>query len=296
MKCIAVAITATAIHQSLKEKNMDRLQTLVATMNQKDFSLVQKMNIRNDVIVANQTDFEEIRTETFPFGEQKMISTKTRGVGKNRNFALLASSAEYLLFADDDIIYNDDVAENVIAAFQENPEVDVFLFSMDFTRDGKLIEQRHLKKKRLYLWNSMRYGTEQLAIRREAMLKCNLHYSQLFGGGCMFGSGEDSLLLRDCFRNGLRVYSHNYVLGTCRQDVSSWFKGYNEKYFYDKGVLMRYLFPRMGFFMCLRFSRRLSKRAGQPYFVCLRWMLAGCRRGKKLISYEAFRSEKGMTV
>ena len=35
---------------------MSELQVLVATMHQRDFSLVEKMNIRCDAVIANQAD------------------------------------------------------------------------------------------------------------------------------------------------------------------------------------------------------------------------------------------------
>ena len=44
-----------------------------------------------------------------------MITTETRGVGINRNLALTYAKGEICLFADDDVTYNDDVEERVLA-------------------------------------------------------------------------------------------------------------------------------------------------------------------------------------
>ena len=82
----------------------------------------------------------------------------------------------------------------------------------------------------------MRFGACRMAVRRQALVDNNITFSQCFGGGCEFSSGEDSLFLKSCFDAGLKVYSHSYVLGTCCKDSSTWFVGHNEKYFYDKGV------------------------------------------------------------
>lgn len=265
---------------------MKELQILVATMHRKDFSLVEYMNLRSDAILANQTDIDDIRTEEFPFGTVKIISTTTRGVGLNRNISILAADAEILLFADDDITYRDDAADRVTAAFQENPKADVMIFSMDYTRDGEVIERRHLKKKRLHIWNAMRYGACALAVRRSAILRGNLLFHPLFGGGCLYGSGEDSLFLRDCFKKGLGVYSHDYVLGICRRDSSSWFSGCDEKYFYDKGALMGFLFPRLSRLMVLRFALCFKKPTELSCLRRIRWMMAGRRGGKKLCPYQ----------
>lgn len=261
---------------------MNRLQVLVATMHQKDLSIVEKMNIRCSVVVANQADRNEILVD----GDLKMITTTTRGVGLNRNIALLASDGDILLFADDDVVYNDDMPQAVTAAFQENPQADVLIFGMDMVKNGSVYERRHLKKHRLFVFNAMRFGTCRMAIRRQSLLRANVFFHQNFGGGCPFSSGEDSLFLKACFDRGLKVYSHEYVLGTCDKDTSTWFVGYNEKFFYDKGILMRCLFPRiphlMALYFAIRFKRPTDIKVGQR----IRLMLEGVRYSKSMRPYQ----------
>ena len=261
---------------------MKPLQVLVATMHQKDLSLVDKMNIRCDAVIANQAD----RNEIVVTDRVKMITTHTRGVGLNRNIALLASDAEFLLFADDDVIYNDDMPQAVVAAFRENPKADVLIFGMDITRNGQVTERRHLKRKKLHVWNAMRFGTYTIAIRRARLLQYNITFNQNFGGGCPFSSGEDSLFLKACFDAGLKVYAHSYVLGTCAKDVSSWFVGFTEKYFYDKGVLLWHLFPKcprlMALYFGIRFKRKTELKANQR----VKLMLRGVCGGKNMVPYK----------
>ena len=261
---------------------MTQLQVLVATMHQKDLSVVEKMNIRCDAVVANQADWNEILAA----GNSRMITTATRGVGLNRNIALLAADADILLFADDDVVYYDGMPQAVIAAFEENPQADVLVFGLDMVKNGSIFERRHLTNRRLYLFNSMRFGTCRIAIRRNALLRANIMFNQNFGGGCPFSSGEDSLFLKACFDRGLKVYSHEYVLGTCAKDTSTWFVGYDEKYFYDRGVLMRHLFPRiprvMALYFAVRFKRPTQIKVGQRIAL----MQAGVRSGKKLLPYQ----------
>ena len=233
----------------------DRLQVLVATMHQQDVSLAGRMNIRCSAVLANQADREEITVADTPYGRMKMITTATRGVGLNRNIALLASDGEYLLFADDDVVYYDDMVQSVVNAFEDNPDADVLVFGIDILKNGE-IARRQEKPKRLHVWNAMRYGTYRIAVRRSAWLRGNMMFHQCFGGGCAFSAGEDSLFLKSCFDKGLRVYAHDYVLGTCCKDTSTWFTEYGEKYFYDKGVLVRHLFPRLHCLMAMYFAVR----------------------------------------
>ena len=261
---------------------MNRMQVLVATMHQKDLSIAEKMNIRCEAVIANQADRNEFCVD----GDLKMITTNTRGVGLNRNIALLAADADILLFADDDVVYYDDMPQSVLRAFEENPQADVLVFGLDITHNGEITERRRLTKKRLHIWNAMRFGTVRMAVRRSALLRGNIVFNQNFGGGCPFSSGEDSLFLKACFDAGLRVYAHTYVLGTCAKDTSTWFKGFNEKYFYDKGVLMRHLFPRMPRVMALYFGIRFKRKSELGTMRRVQLMMAGVRGGKNMEPYK----------
>lgn len=265
---------------------MSKFQILVATMHQKDLSIVEKMNIRCDAVIANQSDREEIINKDTEYGRIKMITTPTRGVGLNRNIALMAAEADIVLFADDDMIYNNDMSTSVVEAFKALPQADVLVFGIDIIKDGKIIERRRSKIRRLHIWNAMRYGTVRVAARRSALLEKNITFNQCFGGGCTFSAGEDSLFLKACFDNGLKVYSHSYVLGSCSKDTSSWFTGYNEKYFYDRGVLVRKLFPRLYGLMALYFGVRFKRKTELGVFKRLRLIYSGVRGGKKMMPYK----------
>ena len=228
-------------------------------MGQADCSLAKKMNIQTHAVIANQCG--QWRYEECADGKVRMLSSDTKGVGINRNLALQLAKEDILLFADDDVTYYDGSLQGVTDAFRELPDADVIFFAMDYTRDGEVFEKRRNKTRRLHIWNSMRYGAARMAIRREAVIRHRLGFSTLFGGGCCYGNGEDTLLIRDCFRAGLRVYSHSYVLGSCAKDSSSWFTGYNDKYFYDWGALVACAFPKMKWLLKWHFARRLSKKS-----------------------------------
>ena len=268
---------------------MSKLQVLVATMRQSDMSIAEKMNIRCEAVIANQAGRNELTETVGEYGRVRMISTDTVGVGLNRNIALFASDSDIILFADDDVVYNDDMPQNVIDAFRENPKADVIIFSMDITRGGEVTEKRHLKRGRRRLWNSLRFGTYVIAARRSAVMQNNITFNQYFGGGCIYGAGEDSLFIKACIDAGLRVYSHEYVLGRCAKDVSSWFSGHNEKFFYDKGALMGYLFPRVSPLMTLYFSLRFKRSTDISPLKRIKLMNDGRKGGKKLIPFSGLK-------
>lgn len=262
------------------------LEVLVATMRQEDFSLHKRMNLRTNAVVANQCGEWELREEIQDFGRLRMISSQTRGVGVNRNLALTLAEADILLFADDDIVYYDSDLQGVIDAFRELPDADVIFFGIDMTRNGEVFDKRRNQKKRLHIWNSLRYGAARMAVRREAIKKNRLSFSTLFGGGCRYGSGEDTLFILDCFRAGLKAYSHSYVLGACAKDTSTWFSGFNEKYMFDKGAWVACAFPKIKHMMKWYFIWRFSKKTELPLPVVIRQFNAGIRAFGELKTFE----------
>ena len=262
-----------------------RLQVLAVTMHREDLSIAEQMNIRCDAVVANQADREEDVTQNTPYGTHRMITTTTRGVGVNRNVALDAADGDVLLLADDDVVYRDDMPEQVLQAFADNPRAEVILFGMDMVRDGQVFETRSEPIRRVRVWNGLKYGTYRIALRREALERTRIRFHQSFGGGCPFSAGEDSLFIKSCFDNGLQVYTHPYVLGRCCKDCSSWFQGYNEKYFYDKGVLVRHLFPHTAYIMALYFGACFKRETELNLWQRLRLVYAGVRGGKTMTPY-----------
>ena len=266
---------------------MSKLEVLVATMKQDDFSIVERMNITSSAVIANQHNRNDIETKEIAGNQIKMITTSTRGVGLNRNIALLASSAEYLLFADDDMIYYDGSLDGVVKAFDDMPQADVIIFSFEHSKDGKIYEKVHLPIKKLHWWNSMRYGTYAVAIRREAVIKNNITFNQLFGGGCIYSCGEDSLFIMDCFKSGLKVYSHSCVLGECKKDTSSWFYGYDKKYFHDKGVLFSFLFPKAKSLIIPIFAIKMKIKLKTEFSALqiFKLMRKGVKSGRKCLPY-----------
>ena len=98
---------------------MTKVQVLVATMHQKDHSLVKKMNIRTDAIIGNQCDRNEIEEYTENEANIKWLSLAERGVGLNRNSTLNRATGDILLFADDDVVYYDDYEKTILSEFEK---------------------------------------------------------------------------------------------------------------------------------------------------------------------------------
>lgn len=263
---------------------MSKVEVLVACMNQNDDNLYRQMNLHSDTILANQgNDFYYKEYLESDGNIVKLISTQDRGVGKNRNKALMFASGEYLLCADQDMIYADDYVEIVENAFQQCPKADIIVFNLEYL--NRFTQGRKPKKrlKKVHVWNCMRYGAARVAIRKNAIDKACLSFSVLYGGGAKYSSGEDSLFIREALRKGLKMYYCPKIIAQVKQEESSWFQGYTEKYYVDKGILIANAFPVLKKVLLYYFAFGLRKTSKEFGFrkIC-KLMKKGFKDFKKL--------------
>ena len=251
------------------------IQVLVAAMHQTDHSLLEKMNIKSDAIVANQCDRNEVQQFDWNGHGITYLNFAERGVGLNRNNALMRASADICLFADDDMRYCDDYVEVVQKAFAENPKADVLIFNLK-----EKIPVRYVipKVSKVGCLNFLRYGTARVAVRLEAVRKHGIFFNQCFGGGTEHCHGEDSLFLATCLQKGLKLYAVPAFIGELTEErPSSWHAGYNEKYLRDQGVLYRVMTRRFWRLLCLQDALRRRKSYGISWIRAYRQMCQGGR-------------------
>jgi len=256
---------------------MSKVEVLVACMHQTDDSLFDGMNLQTDAVLANQSAEFFYREYVREYGRTvKLVTTPDRGVGKNRNKGLAFATGEYVLFADQDMIYVDDYQHLVLEAFQVYPNADMVIFNLDYLNRTVPGKKAKSKGGRVHWWNSMRYGTARIAAKRSSLEKCCLSFSTLYGGGARFSSGEDSLFIRDALRKGLKMYYYPQTIAAVKQEESSWFRGFTDKYFIDKGVLIANAFPFMKYFLIFYFAYRMRNFSSEHSLVqILRLMVQG---------------------
>lgn len=232
-------------------KQEEGLQFLVSGVGQDVHALAEKMNLQAEGIIINQG--RENRYEEFTFRGNRMrcYHFAEKGVGLSRNNALLRADKAFCLFADEDIVYREGAAVAVTDAFLAHPEADMLLFNVKVVPERRTYWNESFHRVRWY--NCGRYPAYSFALRTQKMHEKNLSYSLLFGGGAKYSNGEDSLFIRDCIRAGLRVYAIPVEIGEEVFRPSTWFCGYDDKFFYDRGVLYRALYGRLALCMGLRF-------------------------------------------
>lgn len=233
-----------------KKKRMG-VEVLASVMREEPWELARRMGIASDAVIINQCDrlgFEKIEYEGHVV---RFYSFPDKGVGKSRNEALLRAEGDICLFADGDLVYENGYAEAIEAEFRANPRADMILFNVEVAKERRTY---HIsKRKRVHWYNCGRYGAVSFAARRESLLSSGVAFSLLFGGGARYCSGEDSLFLKEFMGKGYSVYTAPVTIGREVSEGSTWFEGYDRKFFHDRGVLYRYLYGKLGRVMALRF-------------------------------------------
>lgn len=241
-----------------------KIQTLIVTTGQTDHSLLDRMNVQTDALVGNQCDRNEIEEFTHNGHEIRWFSMRERGVGLNRNTVMMRANADVCVFADDDMVFHDGYEDTVTRLFEQYPDADILLFNVD-----EKVPKRYKNTKVVSIGrkNYGKYGAARVAFRRERVQMAGISFHLMFGGGAKYSSGEDSIFLYDCLKRGLKMIAVPVAIAELQDNrESTWFTGYNDKFFYDKGVLYALLYGRyarlIALYNCLRHRNSHYRECG----------------------------------
>ncbi len=257
------------------------LELLVAAVGAEALPLAEEMNIDSDAIIVSQKMDADEKEYVYKGHKLTYITMPEKGVGLNRNTSLARATADISLFADEDIIYEDGYEEAVLQQFAKYPQADVLLFNVK-AMPGRETYHNH-RFGRVRWFNCGRYPTYSMAVRTGKVHEKNITFSLLFGGGAKYSNGEDSLFIMNCLKAGLKIYKVPVTIGHEKERESTWFTGYNTKFFFDRGVLYAHLYGGLARLMGLRFvvSKREEMCKDIPWQKAYRIVLEGIREGKR---------------
>ncbi len=264
-----------------------RVEVLASVMHQDMAALAEKMQLGSDAVIINQCDSLGYAEMDYKGHRIRFFSFPERGIGRSRNAAIERADGDICLFSDEDIVYEAGYAEAIEREFVRNPKADMILFNIEVEEARRTY---HItERKRVHWYNNGRYGAVSFAVRRDSLWESGVRFSLLFGGGARFSNGEDSLFLKEFMDKGYRVYTAPVTIGREEAGESSWFAGYNEKFFHDRGVLYHYLYGAAALPFSVRFLLvHRNTLCGQTTLKCaLGWMREGIREGKRLRKEES---------
>ena len=258
-----------------------QVQVLASVMNQSMEHIAEKMKLSSDAVIINQCDCLKQEEMEYRGNRIRFFSFPERGVGRSRNEAILRADRDICLFSDEDIVYEEGYAEKIAAEFEKNPRADMILFNVTVEESRRTY---HItERSRVHWYNCGRYGAVSFAVKRESLLASGVTFSLLFGGGARYSNGEDSLFLKEFMQKGYRVYTAPVTIAREEAGDSTWFKGYDRKFFYDRGVLYHYLYGKLAALFSLRFLLAHKNKICAEVSVkqAWQWMREGIAEGCK---------------
>lgn len=250
-------------------KVLMKLEVLVTTMHQPDMdmSLYREMNLQTDAVIANQANRNKYVEEIINGNTVKMMTTMTRGTSRNRNIALELSTADYVMFSDDDIRFVDNYEEIIAKEFSIHPEADAIQFQLNviaISDEKKIKSQQEVYNTqnfhRATRREVARYGVCGCVIKTEILKKYCLFFNENFGPGTENYCGEDTIFLQSMIHRGIKYYMSSYIIGDIDKSGTSWFEGYNDRYFIVTGKSLAACYPRISWLLAIRSSYRFHKR------------------------------------
>lgn len=208
----------------------------MSCMHQSDAALVHKSNITGGCVMINQCDREDYAEYPTERGTIRMFSNRQRGLTKSRNQAIRNAQADVCLICDDDEFFVSDYENAILEAYRQHPQADVIIFKIDNLRSSFQDEAMQLR-----FPQTMKVSSVQISFRRERLLEAGVWFDELLGAGTGNGAEEELKFLLDCQRAGLKIWFVPVVIGSVSQEASTWFGGFDERFFENRGATTRYI-------------------------------------------------------
>lgn len=213
-----------------------KLEILLSCMHGDPEALIRSSHITGNAVIINQCDedgFAQIGTEN---GTVRIYRTTQRGLTRSRNMAIAHADSDICLLCDDDEVFVPDYEARICRAYEENPEADVIILKM-VGREPSFPD----RTMRLRFPKTIKVSSWQISFRIDAIRKSGVRFDPLLGAGSGNGAEEELDFLLKCERVGLRIVYVPVEIASVAQSESTWFRGFTERFFYDRGATTRYI-------------------------------------------------------
>lgn len=105
----------------------------------------------------------------------------------------------------------------------------------------------------------MRVISSQITFRRKSMIKNNIKFDKNFGAGAKYDRAEETIMLCDASRKKMKIVYVNKLIGTVKQENSTWFKGFNKDFFFKQGACFYRMNRPIYIFLIIQYAIRKYK-------------------------------------
>ena len=237
------------------EKSIEVLLSVMNVKNKEEFyKILEKNNITGKVCAVNQVK-NESDIWNLEDGDKRLYSYNELGASRSRNRLLEKAEGDICIFADDDMVYNNNYQEVILREYEKNKNAEMFIFNIKSTN----INREKIKKiygRKIKFLDTMRIRTSEITFKKEIIKKYNVKFDENFGPNGFFKKGDETIFVYDIYKKYCNVYNTKTSIGYVKHTESTWFEGYNEKYMYDQGAIFYRIARKMYKLLILQFAIR----------------------------------------
>src|SRR5699024_1825712 len=217
----------------------------------------------------------------------KWINIDQIGLSRSRNLGIDISTSEYVYLTDDDIVIDKKFEQIIEKQIIKFPETDIFAFQVSGINEN--FKKYPTKIKNIGFLRSLKLSSVQLIMKTQFIKENNLYYDELFGTGSKYKMGEENIFVFDALKKGAKIRYIPYEIAKVYIGESSWFTGYNKKYFFDRGAIFYLMFRKFSYIYSLSFCIRKRKLYNKQFGIktAFSYMMQGktdYKRNKKIES------------
>ncbi len=270
---------------------MTKLQVLICTLGQDGIERVASCNHPKvegvEYLVSWQlTDGPRKIPEALKRPDFKIITNTTRGLSRNRNIALIASTAPIALIADDDVKYTAENLRMLMKAFETHPEADVLLCRA-LRGDGLPFKPHPDRAVTLDQQPKGYYVISfEMAFRTASVKKAGTLFNELFGIGAPLPMGEESIWLTDMVNAGLKVLLLPLDICVHPGLTTSERKGKDPLHIGAKGAAVMHMHPFSWPMRMIAIGRRESEGIEGGLKTYVKYWMDGVRLARRLKAFK----------
>lgn len=172
-----------------------------------------------------------------------IVTHKSRGLCRNRNFAIANSHAPVVLIGDDDVDYSYEGILEFLECLKKNPETDIFLLrylnNESFVKPYPEYPTPYREAPRGYYATSF-----EIAFRRRVIEELGIRFNEKLGlGNPVLKCGEEDVFLYDAMKKGASAMIYPITIGSHDQPTTGERDATEDYFIMTHAAVMKHIMP-----------------------------------------------------
>lgn len=195
------------------------LVTMFGLSNEEAIRRLEGMNLFCETFARNQCGKEELITKTINGQTVHLICANDIGTSKNRNQLLQQADADYLIFADDDVVFATSAGVQIERLLAKWSFPNAIAFNVHITNPHRQYKKYVGRDRSCRRRDVMQTGAWRFVVKR--VIAQSFGFDETIGPGTEFPCGEDSVFVNNLLKARPVIITETYI-ATVAQNESTW--------------------------------------------------------------------------